>query len=494
MKIHGFQLQEGSAIKNMTVDSGSTFPSQPDVGELFFITDAADGDQGLFVYTGVSWKSLDPSSLALQNHSSTHSPEGKDALPTAAAVGLSPASTNSAGVSNALSRADHTHELTGVQPSTPELTSIISQASHGLAVRTADGTWNIRELVAPTTGLSIDNANGVLGNPSLRLTDDLAALEALSGTGFAVRTGNSTWAQRSIAGADGDVAVSNGDGLLGNPTISLKTTGIVADTYVSLTVDSKGRAVSGAKTQPWSTISNTPTTLSGYGITDAQALDADLTAIAGLNSNGILVRTGTNSWSLRTLSSTTLSVVNGDGVAGNTTVNLPTVGAAATYSRVTTDAYGRVTSGTLPSGTAGQRTAVSIPAATTTSVIPFDNTTPTSTEGALLTSITMTPASANSTFDGVIAVTVDTANNARNVTITIFRGTTLVGMGVTNNTTAGRPQSLSVTFFDAPATTSDVTYNVRVGQNTSGTTYINTVGNASFGNAAKSAFIVSETL
>lgn len=37
-----------------------------------------------------------------------------------------------------------------------------------------------------------------------------------------------------------------------------------------------------AHNQAWSTITSTPTTLSGYGITDAQPLDADLTSIAGL--------------------------------------------------------------------------------------------------------------------------------------------------------------------------------------------------------------------
>lgn len=36
-------------------------------------------------------------------------------------------------------------------------------------------------------------------------------------------------------------------------------------------------------TQAWSTITGTPTTLSGYGITDAQPLDSDLTAIAALS-------------------------------------------------------------------------------------------------------------------------------------------------------------------------------------------------------------------
>jgi hypothetical protein len=38
-------------------------------------------------------------------------------------------------------------------------------------------------------------------------------------------------------------------------------------TYVSVTTDNKGRVVSGSTTQNWSSIVNTPTTVSGYGIT-----------------------------------------------------------------------------------------------------------------------------------------------------------------------------------------------------------------------------------
>lgn len=39
-------------------------------------------------------------------------------------------------------------------------------------------------------------------------------------------------------------------------------------------------------TQAWGTITGTPTTLSGYGITDAQPLDSDLTAISALTTTG----------------------------------------------------------------------------------------------------------------------------------------------------------------------------------------------------------------
>jgi len=55
-----------------------------------------------------------------------------------------------------------------------------------------------------------------------------------------------------------------------NPTLAAVGT---AGTYRSVTTDSKGRVTAGTN----------PTTLSGYGITDAQPLDADLTSIAGLS-------------------------------------------------------------------------------------------------------------------------------------------------------------------------------------------------------------------
>ena len=42
-----------------------------------------------------------------------------------------------------------------------------------------------------------------------------------------------------------------------------------AGTYVTVTTDVKGRVTSGSTTQAWSTLTGTPTTISGYGITDA---------------------------------------------------------------------------------------------------------------------------------------------------------------------------------------------------------------------------------
>ena len=80
-----------------------------------------------------------------------------------------------------------------------------------------------------------------------------------------------------------------------------------------------------AHTQAWSTITTTPTTLAGYGITDAQGLDSDLTALAGLSTTGLVARTGAGTAVTRAITGTAnqVTVTNGDGVAGNPTLALP---------------------------------------------------------------------------------------------------------------------------------------------------------------------------
>jgi hypothetical protein len=58
--------------------------------------------------------------------------------------------------------------------------------------------------------------------------------------------------------------------------------------------------------------------------TNVQAFDADLTAVAGLSSSGIIARTGAGTASSRTITGTSnvLTVTNGDGVSGNPTLTL----------------------------------------------------------------------------------------------------------------------------------------------------------------------------
>lgn len=56
--------------------------------------------------------------------------------------------------------------------------------------------------------------------------------------------------------------------------------------------------------------------------TDVQAYDADLAAVAGLSSTGLIARTGAGTAAARTITgSGSISVANGDGVSGNPTIS-----------------------------------------------------------------------------------------------------------------------------------------------------------------------------
>jgi hypothetical protein len=79
--------------------------------------------------------------------------------------------------------------------------------------------------------------------------------------------------------------------------------------------------------------------------TDVQAYDADLAAVAALASTGLVARTGAGAFALRSIAvAVRLAISNGDGVAGNPTLDLNTLadGGGGTFLKFTRDSYGRV--------------------------------------------------------------------------------------------------------------------------------------------------------
>lgn len=155
-----------------------------------------------------------------------------------------------------------------------DLDAIAGLATTGLATRTAADTWTTRTLQPPAAGITITNPAGIAGDPTLVLANDLAALEAMAGTGIAVHTGTSTWTERSLTAPAAGITITNNTGVAGNPTFVLAN---------------------------------------------------DLAAVEGLASNGMMARTATDTMTTRTITGTAneITLANGDGVSGNPTVSIP---------------------------------------------------------------------------------------------------------------------------------------------------------------------------
>lgn len=177
----------------------------------------------------------------------------------------------------------------------------------------------------------ITNNPITVGTTPLEFTPFTGAGSIIAGDGL-TQSGNTF----NIVSADsGRIVVNAND-------IDLAVSGVVAGTYIGFTIDAYGRTTS----------VTTPTTLAGYGITDAQAGDPDLDALAALTTTGIAVRTGISTWDTRTITGTAsrVDVTNGDGVAGN-----PVVDISATYAgQASITTLGTVTTGTWNADVIGE--------------------------------------------------------------------------------------------------------------------------------------------
>ena len=156
------------------------------------------------------------------------------------------------------------------------------------------------------------DAGGTLGSTAITWVQFNGASNVVAGAGL-TKTGN----QLDIGTASTGRIVVNADnidlasGVIGTP-----------GTYKSVTIDTYGRVTAGTN----------PTTLSGYGITDAQALDATLTALAGVTTaaDTLIYATAADTFTTTSLTAAGRALLDdADAAAQRTTLGLGTIATQA---------------------------------------------------------------------------------------------------------------------------------------------------------------------
>lgn len=156
-----------------------------------------------------------------------------------------------------------------------ELMGVSQISSLGMIVRRTGSIYSTVQLTTSSAGLSFTNPDGVASNPQINLNAELQGVAVLSSTGLITRTASGTYATTTLTAGTG-ISVTNGNGVSGNPTI---------------------------------------------------AVNAELQGLSGLSSTGIIVRTGSGTYTTRTITAgnSSITVNNGDGLTANPSITLGTV-------------------------------------------------------------------------------------------------------------------------------------------------------------------------
>jgi len=103
---------------------------------------------------------------------------------------------------------------------TGALSSLVSSGT-GLQVKTNSTTLTGRTITTGTAGISVSNGDGVSGNPTVSLAGQVLNFANASVNGIVTLTTGGTVSSTQIQGTTNQISVSNGDGIAGSPTVGI---------------------------------------------------------------------------------------------------------------------------------------------------------------------------------------------------------------------------------------------------------------------------------
>lgn len=112
---------------------------------------------------------------------------------------------------------------------TGALSSLVS-SSAGIQVKTNSTTLTNRSIASGSTGLSVSNGDGISGDPTLSLTGQTLSFANSSFNGLVTLNTSGVVSGSVITGTTNAIDVANGNGVSGNPTISISANPVLPGT------------------------------------------------------------------------------------------------------------------------------------------------------------------------------------------------------------------------------------------------------------------------
>jgi hypothetical protein len=286
----------------------------------------------------------------------------------------------------------------------------LNSSGNGIQVKTSATTVTAVSL-AVTTGLTVANADGTTGNPTIGLGTALTSINTLGSSAAQglVTISGSTFSQTTIVGTTNQINVASGNASSGSPTISIASNPVIPGT-ASLTFP-----IGGTSARP------------GTPVNGMFRYNSDLGLFEGY-ANGV--------WGSVTTGSGVTSIATGTGLTGGPITSTGTISIANTT--VTAGSYGSATQvGTFTVNAQGQLTASAN--VTVTPAWTSITSTPTTIAGYGITDgVTLTGSQTitNKTISGASNTLTNIDNSSlTNSTVTI--GTTSIALGATSLTLGG---------------------------------------------------------